>query len=246
MKKQYVVAAASIAVLLVVFQNCSSSQSASSEAESVQVSSALGCADSAAVGGWHSNWSGSPDKLTISSDCKGSSSYCSSSFTVNWLDVNAGTALVQISATNGNMGCAPQGQLSCSHTVSSNKSTLDIQCGSAPPIRFFKDPVLAPPPASATHLGVGANGTTYYRVNADLYMGGKRIYTAQHSYSMHSSKKLISAFVGANGQLLTLLGTKLYEGYHSYSCTLPATCTATCTFQTGASTTSPMNYDICN
>lgn len=83
------------------------------------------CDGSLALGSWYD---GSTDTMTFNANCSGTSSYCGSTFTVSKAIDAMGTMTVTTSATNGNPGCAPVGQMSCDYAISGNNLAFD--CGS--------------------------------------------------------------------------------------------------------------------
>lgn len=100
-------------------------------------------------------------------------------------------------------------------------------------------------------MGQGSNGQAYYTVEApnsaciDLYKENEKIFSCQHNYEFIYSNTMIDSGTGAYGRLLTLNGVLLHEGYHSVTCSNISTCSADCTFMTGATSTGPLTLNIC-
>jgi hypothetical protein len=83
------------------------------------------CDGSLANGTWLDAISG--DVLTFANSCSGTSSYCASTFTLPKITDSTGTITINMSTTNGAVGCAPAGQTDCAYSVSS--SNLSLDCG---------------------------------------------------------------------------------------------------------------------
>lgn len=110
-----------VVVFLALSAGCGSSASKSD-------SSSSECAGSVVVGSWKGDLGGAgADTLTFGADCKGTSSYCASSFTYPNVTATSGDVIIKNSATNGAAGCLPAGEFTCQYMIEGNG--LAFRCG---------------------------------------------------------------------------------------------------------------------
>lgn len=87
----------------------------------------MACSSTSLLGTWNGTILGSPDVMTFNSNCNGTSTYCEATNTFPNVITNSGTVAVEVTSTNGNIGCLPLGSTSCLFTT--DESTLTFNCG---------------------------------------------------------------------------------------------------------------------
>jgi hypothetical protein len=85
------------------------------------------CRDAAVLGSWGGSIMGHDDTMSFDAACHGTSSYCTSTFDYPDVTTSSGQVLIDVKSTNGNVGCAPLGQLACSYTLVNEQ--LSFSCG---------------------------------------------------------------------------------------------------------------------
>ncbi len=124
----------SLLPILILLAGCSGSSSGgNSTADSVQETT---CSRSKVQGTWSGHISGNSDTMTIDSNCSATSTYCASSSTVTFYEVNTncaggydtcGTVRIYVNTSPNNPGCpAPATHMDCSFDTTS--TTLHYYC----------------------------------------------------------------------------------------------------------------------
>lgn len=102
-----------------------------SEDKGSSSSSSNACAGSVVLGSWSGTTAGQPDTLTFGPDCRGSSTWCQSTFSYPNVTASPGEAKITYDKSNGQPGCATVKSKSvavdCTFSVSG--STLTTTCG---------------------------------------------------------------------------------------------------------------------
>lgn len=88
------------------------------------------CSASGLAGTWQGNVEGTPDTLNLNGNCSGTSTACQANFTYQAGTQSYGSlpgVTLNVSTSNGALGCPNQGTNNCSYSLSGNSLTL--YCG---------------------------------------------------------------------------------------------------------------------
>lgn len=83
------------------------------------------CAGSPVIGTWDAD--ASSDVMVFSSNCSGTSSLCSSTFTWPNFTATSGTAAINVTSSGGGGSCLPVGTTNCAYAISGTQLAFD--CG---------------------------------------------------------------------------------------------------------------------